>query len=697
MRTEPDVQRLTTGRLEDWVAPTTIVTPRDDPTLALFEPALSLSTEYKRAVGYFTSAWIARNAVGLARLAANGGKARWITSPYLSESDWEALQASSTGEVWQFERLLINEVDALERALSEETLNTVAWMVADGLLEFRIAVASTNSDSRDFHTKLGVFSDGSGPRIAFVGSMNETERGTVNHEVVSVFSSVRGEDERVQEFDALFEALWANEDPQYKTYTLPEAAKEKLVKLRKQERPYKKPRANSGYRGKLRAYQEEAVSHWRRNGNRGVLEMATGTGKTITALACVEHALEESEHPTIVLVACPFQHLVDQWAEQLNALGLPVICAHESSAKWRPEVHRLRGRIELGTVKCGIIVTTYATLTSDNLVSALDGIQERTMFIADECHYLGSANSMAGMDERYPRRLGLSATPTRHYDEGGTEAILSYFGGIVFGFGLERAIQEGFLVPYEYHPEFVELSEEEAGEYLDLSERLARLFQHDDKDKLEIAKRLAIKRARVLNNAVSKIEWLSSHLRRRAREDWEYTLVYAGDKIFQPTTELIGRELDIRQHEFTSRQSRSERGRILERFASGDLQILTAMKCLDEGVDVPPTRTAYFLASSGNPREFVQRRGRILRTSPGKSSATIYDAIAVPPKTFLANKQGSSQWKTARAALKSQLSRLEEFSRLATNRVQAENEIFQFRLQFDLPLIGEGETNDAQF
>lgn len=680
-----------------WAAPTTVVTPRDDPTDLLFEPALARAAEYKRAVGYFTSSWIARNAAGLARLAARGGKARWVTSPHLSEEDWKALQAGSNKLGTPVEKALVSEVLELERQLSEDTLNTISWMVYDGLLDFRIAISRTEADYRDFHTKLGVFCDESGPAVAFVGSMNESERGNLNHEVVSVFSVRRpGEKERVLEFDQIFEELWENRDPHYRAYTLPQAAKDELLKLRTAARPYKWEEP-SGFRGMLREYQVQAVAKWAENGNMGILEMATGTGKTITALACLEHAILDSNRPQIILVACPFQHLVDQWADQLNTLGLPVICAHESSAKWRPQIHRLKTSLELGTVKAGIVVTTYATLTSDALIAALDGTQDQTFFVADECHYLGSPRALAGMHASYPRRLGLSATPSRHYDEGGTEAILRYFNGVVYEFGMEQAISQGFLVPYDYYPEFVELDEEETNEYLTISERLARLAHHDSTSSQEIAKRLAIQRARILNNAASKVEWLESHLKAKQSEDWEYTLVYAGDKIFQPVTELVGRELGIRQHEFTSRQSRSERARILDRFATRDLQVLTAMKCLDEGVDVPPTRAAYFLASSGNPREFVQRRGRILRTSIGKSSASIFDAIAVPPASFLNSRQGSAEWKVGRAALRSQLSRLDEFSRLARNRIQAEHTIFQFRLKFDLPLGSEGGSEDARF
>lgn len=670
--------------------------PRDNPTDILFEPALSRSREYKRAVGYFTSAWISRNAYGLSQLAAGGGKARWITSPHLSESDWNALKSASDTPIGVLERSTLKSVDDLRQSLAEDTLNTIAWMVADGLLDFRIAIATADREYGDFHTKFGVFCDEAGPAVAFIGSMNESERGTINHEVVSVFARNRGEEsERVDEFDKMFETLWIGQDPHYTTFTLPEATKMELVRLRTTQRPY--PVAEmKGHRELLRPYQVEAVRKWRSNGNHGIFEMATGTGKTISALACIEHVLGDLNAPRVVLVVCPFQHLVDQWAEQVDTIGLPVVRAHESSARWRPEIHRLLSGLELGTQRAGIIVTTYATLTSDKLVQALSRVQDQTMLVADECHYLGSVRALAGMNEHYPFRLGLSATPTRYYDEGGTDAIISYFDGVVYEFGLERAIREEFLVPYAYYPEFVELTDDEATQYLELTAQLSRLISQDNPDKLEIVKRLAIKRARVLNNAESKVGWLREKLKEHPAEDWQFTLVYSGDQIFQSTTELIGSELGIRQHEFTSRQRRAERASILQRFESGDLQVLTAMKCLDEGVDVPPTRTAYFLASSGNPREFIQRRGRILRRSPGKASATIFDAIAVPPESFLASRRDGQMWKSARAALRSQMSRLEEFSTLATNRVEAENAVFAFRVRFDLPLIGEGDAHDTK-
>ncbi len=679
-----------------WSPPVTLVTPRDDVTRVLFEPALERAIEYLRAVGYFSSSWIAANASGLAKLAANGGRAKWITSPHLSNDDWEALQSGASGYEQVFTPPALNEIEALKVLLHDDTRNALAWMVHEGILEFRIAVPRSGlSDFQDFHTKFGIFCDSDGPSIAFIGSLNESAHSLRNHEVISIFFRDRvGEAERIDGLLSLFDRAWADEDEYYTVLALPDAVKDSLESLRTGSRPF--PRPKLPIRRILRAYQEDAVVAWIENGRRGIFEMATGTGKTKTALACLEEVLALRNAPTIVLIACPFQHLVDQWGDEVVDLGLPVVHAHEASAKWRPELYEYVRSVDAGLDKGLVVVTTYATLTSTHLQAALEPHASQTLFIADECHYLGSRQTLSGMNEDYPYRVGLSATPERYFDPGGTSAISVYFNGKCFEYGMEQAISEGFLVPYVYEPEFVELNGSESEEYIRLSLQLARMAAGSrNGDLSEGAKQIAMRRARVLNNAESKIRWLESHLETRAASEWRHTLVYSGDRLFRQVTSLIGASRGIRVHEFTARQSRRERKTLLERFGSGDLQILAAMKCLDEGVDVPPTRTAFFLASSGNPREFVQRRGRILRPSPGKSEARIIDSIALPSTSLSHEGRDDAGWRAARSALRSQLRRATEFARLAVNRVSAEDALFDIRLRYDLPIDEADEEQRA--
>ncbi|MGA9351086.1 MAG: DEAD/DEAH box helicase family protein, partial [Anaerolineae bacterium] len=355
----------------------------------------------------------------------------------------------------------------------------------------------------------------------------------------------------------------------------------------------------------LRDYQTQAIDSWFAAGCRGLFEMATGTGKTITALAAAVRLFNEQKR-LVLVVSCPFKHLVEQWAGEAEQFGFRPIRVAESRAKWEPEVTRQLQVFRRGRSKLVTIITTNASLRREVLPEVLDEFWPEAMLIADEAHNVGAPQMLAALPAQAPWRLGLSATPIRHYDEYGTEAILDYFGEVVFEFGLADAIGT-YLTPYYYYPIPVEMTEDEFAEFCVLTQKMQRYIRDPDEPLPEVVKRLAIKRARVMNNSTSKLEWLRGNIEEYA--ELRHTLFYVGDKLFNQVKELLGVEKRIRIHEFTQRQNNMERQQILERFSEGDLQALVAMKCLDEGVDVPPTRIAYFLASSGNPREFVQRRG----------------------------------------------------------------------------------------
>lgn len=434
---------------------------------------------------------------------------------------------------------------------------------------------------------------------------------------------------------------------------------------------------------KLRDYQEDAIAAWSQNGNRGILAMATGTGKTFTALEAVDRCLEADPAIRLVLIVAPFQHLADQWVTELASHGVKPLRAYESQARWRAEWPRERQKAN-ALRRAMYVVTTYTTLGAETLQAHLAPLAESTLLVADECHYMGSPKVRAFWKLPVPYRLGLSATPERHFDEAGTRSLIAYFGGIVYSFGMREAIEKGFLTPYNYYPEAVELDDEEFEAYRDLTARIgqamARVASGGEAED-EVLQRLLQRRARLLNNAHAKVDWLRQKLLGSTPEDLRYTLVYVGDILFDEVMAMIGKELQIPSHAFTSRQTRAERATILKRFQAGELSVLVAMKCLDEGVDVPPTRTAYFLASTSNPREFVQRRGRILRRSPGKSLATIFDAIAIPPL----GESRSSFDAAERAALRSQFSRIQEFGQQAHNAIEADAATFKLRMAADLP------------
>ena len=266
----------------------------------------------------------------------------------------------------------------------------------------------------------------------------------------------------------------------------------------------------------------------------------------------------------------------------------------------------------------------------------------------------------------------MSATPIRQYDEYGTEKILTFFNKVVYTFDLKDAIDKGFLVPYDYYPIPIEMTNQEFDEYIELTKKIGKAYAIDDELISDAALMLAIKRARLQNNSISKLKWIKEEI--TTAENIEYTIFYVGDKIFDEAKKILGYEKKIPIHEFTHRQDMKERKSLLEQFEEKKIKALVAMKCLDEGVDIPPTRKAYLLASASVQREFVQRRGRLLRTSPGKEKAIIIDLISFPPENFFQIHR-DSKYNAIRAAIKRELVRVQEFASLATNKFQALLEI----------------------
>mgnify|MGYP000544673237 CR=1 FL=1 len=654
-----------------------------------FIPLLSESTGYDRAVGFFTSGWIRVNARGVAGLLKNRGTARWVASPILDEDDWRAMEAGARSKSEKAEivaSIVDKRIDQIVRELEEDTLDAFASMIAEGLLDFRLAVPTTRLTGGDFHTKLGIFRDAEGNRVGFAGSYNDSAKGLRNYESLHVYWS--WSESLLPHLNAVeqeFNRIWNGLDPSLELFALPDASKSRILRLRPPRTHTPKAHVDStefqttneasvvatpnspSPEVQLRPYQREAVEAWKANEHRGLLEMATGTGKTITALTAVSERIAEG-NPRIILVAAPFSHLVDQWAEEARKFGFSAISVGSSHSNWEARLASSLRRFRSGAATSIFIATTIGSMLLRRFTELIQRDAKHVLFIADEAHNFGAKNAtrwLRGVGKEFPERLALSATPTREYDQEGTAFLDQYFGGTVFTYGLEEAIGT-FLVPYEYHPHAVEMTEAEFDQYAELSKQIARLSarrDEGDRTATDRMKRLLIKRARVLNNSVEKLSWLREFF--SYNQQVEHTLVYVGDKLFAPTMEMLGYELQHRVHEFTGQQSLKERRRLLHSFERGDLEVLAAMKCLDEGIDVPPTRTAIFVASSGNSREFIQRRGRVLRKSPGKEFAVIHDLISTPPAHLLTLAPGHEDSAAVRSALCREWRRARDFASLS--------------------------------
>jgi len=687
------------GSLQDINILSVMDTSSHDLTNEFFVPLLSNSVRYDRGVGFFSSSWLRINSKGMVAFANNGGRARWVTSPILDEADWEALLAGNTARTDPLlHSVLRRNITDLTETLERDTLSALAWMVADEIVTFKLALPYHKLDQGDFHDKFGVFTDAQGNQISFNGSYNDSFRGTRNYESIKIFRSWQPTFAPLVQADVeRFERLWTNLDPNVRVFDLPEAAREKILRLRTGERPYSEPEwvklrrareAKSPYSiphpelpsyVTLRDYQKEAIEAWFKHECRGLLEMATGTGKTITALAASARLYGQDER-LAVIIAVPYQHLVDQWHEEAKAFGYRPVLAYKSKVSWLNELNQQIMDYNAGHRGFISVITTHTTFISTEFQESIARLKGPSLLIGDEAHHLGAERSRWTYPENIPFRLALSATPDRWFDDAGTAALRTYFGETVFAFPLEKAIGIS-LTPYYYYPHLVPLTDEELDHYQDLSARIAKLMNRKDERGQQALKMLLIRRAELLNKAENKLQVLSELV--DAQPDMKYALFYCAPGQIDDALHLLGWEKGLRIHSFTAEEDTQERQQLLADFAHGDLQALVAMKCLDEGVDVPSTRTAYILASSSNPREFIQRRGRILRKAPGKEFSIIHDLIAVPP-TIWTVLRSSPTFDAERSIMRRELQRFKEFANPALNKHQALDVIWYIANRYGL-------------
>ena len=438
----------------------------------------------------------------------------------------------------------------------------------------------------------------------------------------------------------------------------------------------------------LRPYQQQAIINWFKNRGRGTLKMATGSGKTIIALA-IATELYRQIGLQILLVVCPYRHLVTQWARECEKFNLCPILAMNKVGNWQGELAAKLYDLQVNSGSFLTIITTNATLLSQGFQSQLKFFPPKTLIIGDEAHNLGSASLESSLPRNIGLRLALSATPERHFDEEGTDALLSYFGAILQPeFKLSDAIEQGALVRYLYYPVLVKLTGSEAFSYAQLTKKIGWILnQNTDNKTNDTLTSLLSKRSRLVGTAANKLVILKELMSTRLHTS--HTLFYCGDgyveaysnnyrRQIEAVTQILGRELGYRVNTYTTDNSVAERERLREQFETGELQGLVAIRCLDEGIDIPAIKTAIILASSSNPRQFIQRRGRILRPYPGKDRATLFDTIVIPPNLE------RETWEVEKNLLRKELIRSISFAELADNAEEAISKLLTVQEQYRL-------------
>lgn len=689
--------------------------PRDNIVTDFYIPLLKEAKLYKRSVGFFSSSSLLEISYGISNLVNNNGKILLIASPNLSQEDIDAINKGYELRENIIERSLLRYITEPQNYFEEERLNLLATLIAEEKLDIKIAFSLKNDKLGLYHEKLGLIYDNENNVVAFSGSMNETENALVNnYEIVDVFTSWDDND-RVVIKEKAFDQLWENNDTSAVVYEFPNAVKEKIMSYKKDSvdwdvdrKEFIKSIASKEELEKLKVvtnspeipagvslhdYQKTAIENWKNCNYRGIFDMATGTGKTFTGLGAITELYKNKNGKLAVIIVCPYQHLVDQWVEDIINFNINPIIGHSSSIQ-KDFKHRFKMAIidyNLGVRNFFCFVCTNGTFATDYIQSQIQSIRGDVLLVVDEAHNFGAANLKKTLIDKFNYRLALSATLERHGDEEGTNALLNYFGKKCIEFSLEEAINKKFLTPYEYHPIVVYFSNEELDEYHILSKEIGKcLIKKNGRTELsEKGKILAQKRARLIAGTWQKVPKLAETIKPYLNDN--HILVYCGatkiaeqddngDDIRQidAITELLGKELKMNVAQFTSNEDAQTRELLRKKFYDGDyLQALVAIKCLDEGVNIPAIKTAFILASTTNPKEYIQRRGRVLRKYPGKEFAIIYDFVTLPRPLDEAANLTIEEIKCEKTMVKNEVNRITEFKRLALNRMESDKLIYE--------------------
>ena len=621
--------------------------------------------------GFFSSTSLAISAQGITELIQNEGNMKLLCSAKLSPEDLKSIEFSNENPEKFIEDSFLNDLSNLEEGFVKDHVEALGWMLANGFLEIKIAIPT--NDKGIFHSKIGILVDSDRNMISFSGSDNETAYGWLyNIEEFKVFCSWDKSEKKFVEADYNdFNKYWGGDTNKTNIIDLPEAIKNSLIELapsNKNDLPLlNKKKFNSNF--KLRSYQKEALESWKKNRYKGLFEMATGTGKTFTALSCLKE-LSDSKDRLLTVIACPQSHLIDQWIKDVKKIhNGPIITASSMNNKWKKDLKKLMKDLYLGIFDKAVVMTTQASLSSEYFLSNITRYNGDSFLIVDEVHGIGSSKQRLGLNNCYKYRLGLSATPERWFDDEGTQFINDYFDGVIFEFGIEKALNEinpdtgkPYLTPYTYHPIITDLNDDELENYHYYSLKLAQALGSNKIEDSEKITSLAVARQNIINNAESKYSAFKKILHDNPNID--KLIVFCSHQQIDKVQNILNECGVYPQHRFTHKESSSknqkelfsEREKILKNFEEGYYKALVAMKCLDEGVDVPSAETAIIMSSTSNPREHVQRRGRILRNSPGKEKAVIYDILIFPEEPVA----GSN-------IMKKEIKRYEEFAKNAEN------------------------------
>jgi len=680
-------------------------------------------------LGYFSSKAIQVLSYSFAQFIYNGGVIKIITNHFLYNDDKELLDVNNIDLAGKFK----NDLKWLNENIQgsdKHFMNCLKFLVKYNKLEL---IPVMLKPARMVHYKQGLFVDAEDNVLFMDGSCNFTANGLLeNGETISLFRSWGSEleknkiDKKRIDIEKIIEKKNDNYLYLKKEHILDAVAvngeEKKIDELLKDELCLMH---NSGLGAQItgifnkheeilnsiikkvevtpkfpfnsfpRDYQDEAYSNWLKNEKKGIFAMATGTGKTITALNCLlNEYLEAGNYQAIILV--PSKQLLNQWYDEVLQFNFQNIILVSSDYEWRKRLNELNTNILFNKNKSFIIIATYITFAGDDFQSKSCNFPESTILIADEAHNIGMESVKKLLKKiKYIKRIALSATPKRNFDVEGNLVIEKFFNDVepyTFSFSMEKAIKEGILCHYNYYPHIVSLNTEEMDEYIDISKKLLKFFDHVKKEykKNPVVDSLLLKRKNILHKAENKLVAFRNIIQEHKVEcgNLKYTFVYAPEGSDKDNVRLIDRYMDVFEEispfskAYAYTHHTDNKNEVMKNFENGYTDVLFSMKCLDEGVDIPRAEFAIFCSSTGNPRQFIQRRGRVLRTHPDKSLATIHDLIVVP-----SNPADSDTYLIERNMIRNELIRVIYFASLADNYYAAMDVCEEISERYELDLF----------
>jgi superfamily II DNA or RNA helicase len=732
----------------NYPASCTYSTGTEDEPFNFFVNVLPESRQFDMLLGYFSSSAIRVLALGFAKFLLNGGHARFVINHILSENDKAAILRGEQKAVSDLPNPLEN-YERLKMSLDTEGVhffNCLAWLIAEKRVQI-VSVRPKGGTQGIAHYKSGIFSDGLN-QVAFSGSCNFTGMGLLNNleelDIKQSWLGIAPFTESIKNRQAHFDSLF-NGKADYVDYLTIEdietairtdfgnkdlqellADEEELIRLKKEklktnpklrkrldalEKEYQilRQQPRFPFAGGARPYQAQAYQNWLENDRKGIFAMATGTGKTITALNCVLEESRKSEKKAYRgLILVPTISLIEQWEREVQKFNFNEIIKISSKTDWESALSSKLTFAKRLTDESFIAIATYTTFARDKFQSYLRRFPLDTILIADEAHNIASPKVLQTLDSvKLQKRIGLSATPKRIYDPEGSAVMESFFKDTepyTYSFSMERAINEKILCPYYYYPHIVRLTDSEFESYKVLTKKLMQFFDFEKgvyKDN-DFVTKLLLARKRIIHKAEQKLDLTEQILRKQFEKkgNLKYTLVYVPEgfeksesdtfsenedelRLINQYCEVIHRiSNDLHVSQFIS--GIPNRDEVLKQFENGYIHVLSSMKCLDEGVDLPRAEFAIFCSSTGNPRQFIQRRGRILRKHAQKHIATVHDLVVIP--NFSHTDTDKNAYTIERSLVRKELERVMYFASLAINPFETDAVFNEVCSYYDLNL-----------